>query len=113
MARQRAFQDPFRAIADRTRRAILDLLLLRSDQCVAELAAHFRMSQPAVSQHLRVLRRAGLVTFVRVDREHRYRLAALPLAAVAAWLHPYDRGIARELRAMPAPVRATPRRRRR
>ena len=100
MARSRAESDAFHAVADPTRRGLLDLLLLRADQCVAELAAHFRCTQPAISQHLRVLRRAGLVTFQRVDREHRYRLMALPLAVVGAWLHPYQQAIATELAAV-------------
>lgn len=112
MARKPADADVFHAVADPTRRGLLDLLLLRPDQCVAELAAHFRCTQPAISQHLRVLRRSGLVTFARVDREHRYQLTALPLAAIGAWVHPYQRAFAADLAAVRR-VRGDGRRRRR
>jgi len=98
MSRIQADSDVFRAVADPRRRALLDLLLLGPGQSVDELAARFSVSQPAISQHLRVLRNAGLVTFDKVEREHRYRLSPLPLAALAAWVHPYEQAFAADLR---------------
>src|SRR5262245_21381150 len=76
--------DVFRAIADPTRRALLELLN-GTDCSVVELARPFRMTRPAVSQHLRILRRAGLVRAKRVGREQRYRLDSRPLREVHAW----------------------------
>ncbi len=80
--------DPFHAIADPTRRAILDRL--RGGALTAgELGDGIAMSQPALSQHLRVLRDAGLVS-VRRDGRHRwYSLEARSLRAVRDWVEPY------------------------
>jgi len=78
----------FRAIADPTRRSILDMLA-SSERSVKELTASFAISQPAVSQHLRELRSARLVSARRVHRENRYRLTAAPLGPVVAWLDKY------------------------
>ena len=78
----------FAALADSTRRAIL-ARLVQGDASVAELAKPFAMSQPAVSKHLRVLERAGLVT-VGVDAQRRpRRLEARPLEGAHAWLERY------------------------
>jgi DNA-binding transcriptional ArsR family regulator len=78
----------FDVIAEPRRRQILDLLA-RGEQPVGELVRRLRMSQPAVSKHLRVLRDAGLVTS-RVDAQRRrYRLNATPLAEIDRWLAPY------------------------
>ena len=65
--------DVFRAVADPTRRALLDLLR-ESDRSVRELRGPFRMSQPAISQHLRILRRAGLVRARQVGRQRLYQI---------------------------------------
>lgn len=78
------------ALADPTRRALLGLLA-EAEQPVNALAAPFAMSRPAVSQHLRVLRDAGLVVERRVGRERLYRLDPTPLAEVRDWLRRYDR----------------------
>lgn len=88
--------DVFRAIADPTRRALLDLLRT-SDRSVNELAAPFRMTQPAISQHLRVLRHAGLVEPRQVGRRRLYRLNARPLREVGAWASPYEKFWQRKL----------------
>lgn len=74
----------FRAVSDATRRQMLELLAAR--ECSAdELAQPFDMSQPAVSQHLKVLREAGLV-HVRKEGRHRiYALNPLPLRQVHDW----------------------------
>ena len=80
----------FAALADPTRRAILERLA-RGEAGVGELAAPFRMSQPAISKHLKVLERAGLVSRGR-DRQWRpARLEAEPLKEVAEWAEQYQR----------------------
>jgi DNA-binding transcriptional ArsR family regulator len=78
----------FFALADPTRRAIL-ARLAQGEATVTELAAPFAMSQPAVSKHLKVLERAGLVT-VGLDGTRRpRRLEPLPLAAATEWIERY------------------------
>ena len=80
----------FEVLAEPSRRAIMDLLLAR-ERPVGELVSELRMSQPAVSRHLRVLREAGLVR-VRIDAQRRlYRIEAAPLRGVDEWLAPYRR----------------------
>jgi DNA-binding transcriptional ArsR family regulator len=80
----------FFAISDPTRRRMLDLLLV-SDLSVTQLAKPFRMSQPAISQHLRVLRKAGLVNAERLGRERRYRLRGQSLRGVYDWVAHYQK----------------------
>ena len=80
----------FRAIAHPARRQILTLLAV-SDQSVKELTASFQMSQPAVSQHLRELREAKLVSAQKVGSEQKYRLTATPLKTVFEWCGQYRR----------------------
>ena len=80
----------FAAISDGSRRHILDLLA-ESDMTVSELCAHFDMSQPAVSKHLRVLREAGLVSAQRDGRTQVYRLEAKGLRDVYDWVAHYER----------------------
>jgi DNA-binding transcriptional ArsR family regulator len=80
----------FDVLSDASRRRILDLVRDR-ERSVNELVDELRMSQPAVSKHLRVLRDAGLVK-VRVDAQRRwYGLDPRPLAVLDAWLAPYRR----------------------
>ena len=77
-------------IAEPTRRRILELLGER-ERPVTELVELLSLSQPGVSKHLRVLRKAGLVQ-VRQDGQRRwYQLDAAPLAEVDAWLTPFRR----------------------
>src|SRR6188508_1534963 len=78
----------FAALADPTRRAILARLAL-GEASVNELAEPFAMSQPAVSKHLRVLERAGLVSRGRDAQRRPSRLEALPLAEATEWLAKY------------------------
>lgn len=79
----------FAALADPTRRAILSQLSA-GEASVNELAAPLPMSQPAVSKHLKVLERAGLVER-DVDRQRRpARLKAEPLAAAVSWLEEFE-----------------------
>jgi DNA-binding transcriptional ArsR family regulator len=78
----------FAALADPTRRAIL--ARLASGECtVGELAKPFSMSGPAVSKHLRVLQRAGLVSQKRDAQWRRCRLRAAPIKKVAEWADDY------------------------
>jgi len=79
----------FRAISDPTRREILKIL--RADQqTVGSIAHNFRMSRPAISKHLRVLRSAGLVETRRHGTQTRCKLNAKPLRAVDEWLRDYE-----------------------
>ncbi len=82
--------DVFRAVSSPTRRALLDKLSSR-EQTVQRLAASFQTTLPAVSQHLTILRRAGLVTVRRAGRRRVYRLNAEPLRDVMVWLQAYER----------------------
>jgi len=78
------------AIADPTRRQILDLLAVEP-QRAGDLAASFRrISLPAVSKHLRVLRSSRLIAQERRGREIWYRLDPAPLSQVDTWLHKYS-----------------------
>jgi DNA-binding transcriptional ArsR family regulator len=87
------------ALADPTRREIV-ALLAGGEVAAGELAAHFPVSRPAVSRHLRVLREAGLVR-VRADGQRRlYHLDPRPLADLDAWLAPYRRLWAQRLDAL-------------
>src|SRR6185295_10161852 len=78
----------FAALADPTRRAIL-ARLATGEASVMELAEPFAMSQPAISKHLKVLERAGLVSRGRDAQRRPCRLEALPLAAATEWLERY------------------------
>jgi DNA-binding transcriptional ArsR family regulator len=82
-------RDVFAALADPTRRQVLDLLS-RRERAAGELGHAFpQISQPGMSRHLRVLREAGLVR-VRHDRQHRfYSLRSERLAEVDAWIAKY------------------------
>ena len=80
----------FAALADPTRRAIL-ARLATGDASVLELAAPFAMSQPAISKHLKVLERAGLITRGRDAQRRPRRLEAKPLAEASEWLETYRR----------------------
>jgi DNA-binding transcriptional ArsR family regulator len=78
----------FAALADPTRRRIL-AHLARGDQRVTHLARPHAMSLPAVSKHLRVLERAGLLRRRRYGRVHEMQLEARPLKQAAAWVEEY------------------------
>jgi DNA-binding transcriptional ArsR family regulator len=78
----------FAALADPTRRAILARLAL-GEASVAELAEPFAMSQPAISKHLKVLERAGLISRGRDAQRRPRQLKARPLAEATAWLESY------------------------
>jgi DNA-binding transcriptional ArsR family regulator len=78
----------FIALADPTRRAIL-ARLAKGEASVAELAAPFAISQPAISKHLKILERAGLVSTGHAATKRPRRLEAAPLAEANAWLERY------------------------
>lgn len=78
----------YEALADPTRRRILDLLRERP-RLVGELADLLQISQPGVSKQLRVLRDVGLVNVRQDAQRHWYELRTEPLAEVDAWLSPY------------------------
>jgi DNA-binding transcriptional ArsR family regulator len=87
------------ALADPTRRAVLEQLR-RGPQAVGELAAHLPVSRPAVSQHLRVLEGAGLVTSTKSGTRHLYMVAPDGLAELRLWLDAFwDDALARFKRA--------------
>lgn len=84
-AHSAAQPDPFKAVGDATRRKIL-LSLLDGPAPVYEIAEQFRVTRPAISRHLRVLKDAGLVRQERSGREIVYHLEARALAEMRAWL---------------------------
>ncbi|MBM3786704.1 MAG: helix-turn-helix transcriptional regulator [Acidobacteria bacterium] len=78
----------FGALSDPTRRAIL-ARLVQGEASVGELAEPFAMTQPAISKHLKVLERAGLISRGRDAQRRLSRLEAKPLAAASQWLQDY------------------------
>lgn len=112
----------FAALADPTRRAIL-ARLIAGEASVTELAAPFDMSQPAVSKHLKVLERAGLVSRGRDAQRRPVKVEPRPLVEATAWLEAYRQSLERrfarldallaEMTAKDTPQRAPARRPRR
>lgn len=80
----------FAALADPTRRAIL-ARLARGEPSVTELAEPFEVTLPAISKHLRVLERAGLIIRQKKGRVHHFRLVARPMKDAAEWVASYRR----------------------
>ena len=78
----------FAALADPTRRAIL-AKLASGDATVNDLAKPFKMSQPAISKHLKVLERAGLITYTQVAQTRPRRIVGAPLKEATDWLENY------------------------
>ena len=89
MSRHQAGEDVYTAIADPTRRAILQQLV-GGEASVTTLAEQFAVTLSAVSQHIRILREANLVTVRKAGRERVYALNPAPLQPVAAWLRFYE-----------------------
>src|SRR5690349_21434854 len=81
--------DVFKALADVTRRAIFERLT-HGESTVKELTAAFDVSQPAVSQHLQALRRAGLVVERREGKFTYYKVAPLGLRPLINWIEHYQ-----------------------
>jgi DNA-binding transcriptional ArsR family regulator len=82
--------DVFGALSNPVRRRLLELLAA-GPRTAGGLAQEFDLGRPAVSEHLQVLRNAGLVAGEVSGRERHYRLTAAPLAEVHDWLHPFER----------------------
>ena len=78
----------FAALADPTRRAIL-AKLASGDATVNDLTKPFKMSQPAISKHLKVLERAGLITYTQVAQSRPRRIVGAPLKEATDWLEKY------------------------
>jgi DNA-binding transcriptional ArsR family regulator len=95
----------FQALADPTRRAVLDLLR-RGRQPAGQIAEAFPVSRPAISKHLRLLRRAHLVQEHREGRHRVYQLNPEPLRAVDSWLEQYRRFWSANLASLKAFVEA-------
>jgi DNA-binding transcriptional ArsR family regulator len=89
MKGQERLDATFAALADPTRRAILARLASSGQASVTELAEPFAMSQPAISKHLKVLERAGLISRGRDAQRRPSRLEAEPLAEANEWLEGY------------------------
>ena len=90
-SRQRQLDEVFFALSDPTRRQMLARLARGGDLTVAELSEPFEVSAPAVSKHLGVLERAGLLTREREGRVRRCHLVAEPLKEAAEWVETYRR----------------------
>jgi DNA-binding transcriptional ArsR family regulator len=88
MTRSERLDATFAALADPTRRAIL-ARLASGEASVTELARPFAVSQPAISKHLKVLERAGLISRGRDAQRRPCRLEARPLAEATGWLEGY------------------------
>ena len=80
----------FAALANPTRRELLRLLRDEGQQPVQRLAEHFAMQRPSISEHLKVLREAGLVREQKQGRQRYYSLEGKPLYALQEWLAPYE-----------------------
>jgi len=91
----------FAALANPTRRALL-ARLADGERSVTELAAPFDMSQPAISLHLKVLERAGLVSRGRDAQRRPVRVEAPPIDAARAWLDRYRQALDRDFRRLDA-----------
>ncbi|MEZ0352549.1 ArsR/SmtB family transcription factor [Mycobacterium sp. pR1184] len=80
----------FLALANPVRRELLEILT-RQQLCAGELSDRFKLSRPAVAEHLKVLRDAGLVVGEPQGRRRIYRLTPEPLAELGEWLHPFEK----------------------
>lgn len=89
----------FKALADPTRRRLLDLLYRENGQTLVALSEHMDMTRQAVTQHLQLLEDANLVTVVRRGREKLHYLNPVPLYEIyARWIEKFERGRLRALR---------------
>jgi DNA-binding transcriptional ArsR family regulator len=91
--------DVFAALANPVRREIL-AALRDGPRAVNDLASRFDLGRPAVSEHLQVLRKVGLVREEPRGQQRYYHLEALPLAEVDEWLHPFERYWRARMRAL-------------
>lgn len=91
MARAATTTDVFNAIAEPRRREIIDLLDDGREWAVNDVVTEIRLAQPAVSKHLGVLRKVGLVTVIKRGQHRLYRLNAAQLKPLHDWVKTYER----------------------
>jgi DNA-binding transcriptional ArsR family regulator len=91
MARAATTADVFNAIAEPRRRQIIDLLGDTRARPVGDVVEFLQLPQPAVSKHLGVLRKVGLVSVTRLGQQRLYRLNPQELKAVNDWVKPFER----------------------
>src|SRR5438874_11353709 len=91
MARAPTTSDVFNAIAEPRRRAIVDLLAFGAERDVTELVRKLGLPQPAVSKHLAVLRKVGLVAVHKAGQRRLYRLKPRELKPVHDWIQNFER----------------------
>ncbi len=91
MPRAATTADVFNALAERRRRQIVELLARRSGLAVGALVMALGLPQPALSKHLSVLRKVGLVSVSKDGRQRRYRLEARELKHVHDWVNQFER----------------------
>lgn len=89
MSTKAATVDPFQAVADPTRRAILALVAKR-ERSVTELVGHFDITQPAISQHLKILRASGIVQVRKDGRQRLYRVDFARLKRIRDWIGQFE-----------------------
>src|SRR5262252_10279196 len=93
MARMASIDEVFKALADTSRRRLLDSLNARNGQTLRELCAGLNMARQSVSKHLAILEAANLVTTVRRGREKLHYLNAAPINEIAErWINRYEQG---------------------
>ncbi|MEV4315201.1 metalloregulator ArsR/SmtB family transcription factor [Actinocrispum sp. NPDC049592] len=90
----------FAALASPVRREVLRILLVGGAQPVQALAEHFEMRRPSLSEHLKVLKDAGLVSEQKQGRFRYYSLEAAPLHDLTEWLSPYEQFWRQKLRGL-------------
>ena len=91
MARAATTTDVFNAIAEPRRREVIAVLADGREYAVGEVVGRLRMAQPAVSKHLRVLRKVGVVSVVKRGQHRMYRLNAAELKPVHDWVKTFER----------------------
>ncbi|RXZ78606.1 ArsR family transcriptional regulator [Paenibacillaceae bacterium] len=91
MSENNQLRDAFDAVADPTRRRLIQLLAEAEEIPLHELTAQFQMGRTAVSKHLTILKEAGLVHDRKVGRETRFRLNASPLKEIQDWVGFYSK----------------------
>jgi DNA-binding transcriptional ArsR family regulator len=98
----------FKALADRSRRKLLDRLHRRNGLTLGELCGGLAMSRQAVAKHLRILERANLVSIVREGREKRHYINPVPIHGIAQrWIHKFEQSSLRTLADLKAELEGT------
>jgi DNA-binding transcriptional ArsR family regulator len=90
MTRSATSSDTFHAVADPRRRQIIDILAATPSSAVNDLVALLGLPQPAVSKHLGVLRKVGLVTMQKNGQQRFYALNPIPLKPIHAWTQSFE-----------------------